>query len=118
MSKPSNPTEIARETLKQLMTRRVQPTPDHYEAIYHEIARTPDAERLHPGLRQIVEALAALPNQTPEKQRQIEALRQAVTTEDWPALPILLFTCIESQGQQMVLARSWSDLIRDLIRQW
>ncbi|MDR3410725.1 MAG: diguanylate cyclase [Formivibrio sp.] len=118
MSKPSNPTEIARETLKQLMTRRVQPTPDHYEAIYHEIARTPEAERLHPGLRQIVEALAAMPNQTPEKQRQVEALRQVAAAEDWPALPTMLFNCIESQSQKMVLARSWSDLIRDLIRQW
>ncbi len=118
MSKPSNPTEIARETLKQLMTRRVPPTPDHYEAIYHEIARTPEAERLHPGLRQIVEALAALPNQTPETQRQVEALRQTASTENWSAFPKLLFSCIENQGQQMALARSWSDLIRDLIRQW
>ncbi|MBS1156576.1 MAG: hypothetical protein H6R07_2500 [Proteobacteria bacterium] len=114
----SNPTEIARETLKQLMTRRVPPTPDHYEAIYHEIARTPDAERLHPGLRQIIETLAAQPNQTPEMQRQIETLRQIAIEENWPALPKQLFSCIENQGKQIALARSWSDLIRDLIRQW
>lgn len=32
------PYEIARETLKQLATRRLAPTPDNYLAIYDEIA--------------------------------------------------------------------------------
>ena len=118
MNKPSNPTEIARETLKQLMVRRVKPTPDHYEAIYHEIAQTPESERLHPGLRRIVESLATFPRQTPEMQKQLEALHQAALKEDWDALPKLLLTCVKNQGQEVTLNRSWSDLIRDLIQQW
>ena len=32
------PSEIARETLKQLAARRLAPTPDNYLAIYDEIA--------------------------------------------------------------------------------
>lgn len=118
MNKPSNPTEIARETLKQLMLRRVKPTPDHYEAIYHEIAQTPESERLHPGLRRIVESLATFPRQTPEMQKQLEALHQAAIKEDWDALPKLLLTCVKNQGQEVALTRSWSDLIRELIQQW
>ena len=118
MNKPIRPIDIARETLKQLATRRVVPTPDHYEAIYHEIAGTPEAERLHPGLRQIIEMLAALPGQTPEQQRQIEALRRSAQAEDWENFPQLLMACLQAQGQEMALTRNWSDLIRDLIRQW
>lgn len=117
-SPPSNPTELARETLKQLALRRVPPTPDHYEAIYHEVASTPEADRLHPGLRQIVEALAILPKQTPEMQKQLGELRKVAAAEDWQAFPNLLFGCIEGQNQDMVLTRAWSELIRDLIKQW
>ncbi|MDP2962729.1 MAG: GGDEF domain-containing protein [Sulfurimicrobium sp.] len=36
----TNPTDIARETLKTLATRRIAPTPENYQAIYHEIAGT------------------------------------------------------------------------------
>ena len=36
----TNPTDIARETLKLLAARRVAPTPQNYQKIYHEIAGT------------------------------------------------------------------------------
>ena len=38
MATLTNPSEIARETLKQLMTRRMAPSPDNYRTIYNEIA--------------------------------------------------------------------------------
>jgi len=113
-----NPTEIARETLKQLAVRRVAPTPDHYEAIYHEIARTPEEDRLHPGLRQLVESVEASPRQNAELQRQIRDIRKAASKEDWVNLSSSIIACIQSQGPQLQLTRAWSDLIRDLIRQW
>ena len=33
-----NPSEIARETLKLLASRRLAPTPDNYQALYDEMA--------------------------------------------------------------------------------
>mgnify|MGYP001609785993 FL=1 len=46
--KPSaNPSEIARETLRQLAMRRTPPTPDNYRALYDEIAGNSPAEPLH-----------------------------------------------------------------------
>ena len=38
MTTPTNPFEIARETLKLLAARRTPPTPDNYLTIYHEIS--------------------------------------------------------------------------------
>ena len=34
----TQPSDIARETLRQLALRRIAPTPDNYRALYHEIA--------------------------------------------------------------------------------
>lgn len=118
MTKLSNPTEIARETLKQLALRRMIPSPDHYEAIYHEIAQTPEAERTHPALKELIEALRQLPLQTPAITRQIEQISSAVNQEKWAEIPESIFKIISSQSEHSELSKAWSDLIRDLILQW
>lgn len=43
MASAKSPSEIARETLKLLATRRLPPTPDHYQALYDEVAGTTSA---------------------------------------------------------------------------
>lgn len=43
MSEPTNPSAIARETLRLLASRRIAPTPDSYRQHYLEIAGQPDA---------------------------------------------------------------------------
>ena len=69
MSKPSSPSEIARETLKLLMTRRMAPTPDNYRAIYGEIAgETEKADEAFPE-RELRTLLSTLPKEIPQQQR-------------------------------------------------
>ncbi|UXY13726.1 GGDEF domain-containing protein [Chitiniphilus purpureus] len=114
----SNPTEIARETLKQLAVRRIAPTPDHYEEIYHSIAGTPEAERLHPLLPELAGMMSTLPRQTPELRRNIDALREAGRNGEWSKIPELVLRAVQQQNGQAHLARGWADLIRELIRQW
>jgi diguanylate cyclase len=114
----SNPTDIARETLKQLTMRRVPPTPDHYESIYHEIAGTPDIDKLHPAIKELLATMGAFPRQTPELKRNIEQLHKQAGQASWASMPALIIRSIESQGGQTELSRSWADVIRDLIRQW
>ncbi|MEN9658599.1 MAG: hypothetical protein RL571_2064 [Pseudomonadota bacterium] len=118
MQKLSNPTDIARETLKQLTMRRVPPTPDHYESIYHEIAGTSDKDKLHPAIKELIASIDAFPRQTPELKRNIEQLHRHAGQSSWASMPALIIRSIESQGGQTELSQSWSDLIRDLIRQW
>ena len=43
MATPSNPSEIARETLKSLAARKLAPTPDNYAQAYQEISGTTPA---------------------------------------------------------------------------
>ncbi|WP_255989033.1 GGDEF domain-containing protein [Chitinolyticbacter albus] len=113
-----NPTDIARETLKQLAMRRILPTPDHYGEIYHAIAGTPESERIHPLLPILVAMLAGLPRQTPEIRRHIAAIQEAGRKEDWESIPPMLLHSVQQQGTQAQLTRGWADLIRELIKHW
>jgi diguanylate cyclase len=118
MEKLTNPTDIARETLKQLAMRRIVPSPDHYESIYHEIAQTSEADRQHPGLKELISALERSTPQSPEAKRQLEQLKRVIKREEWAALYDQLIRCIQSQGSTSELSKSWGELIRELILQW
>ena len=82
------PSEIARETLKQLAQRRLPPTPEHFRQIYDEIAGAssplPFPEL---PLRQI---LRIIPGQTPAQKRLLEQFESAVNQKDWTAMQTVL----------------------------
>ncbi|QNP60706.1 GGDEF domain-containing protein [Paenacidovorax monticola] len=79
-----SPSEIARETLKQLATRRLAPTPDNYQAIYEEISGAPSPAIFPEGpLRHIQRVL---PGQTPAQKRLLGQFETAITHKDWSAL--------------------------------
>ncbi|GHD60996.1 GGDEF domain-containing protein [Jeongeupia chitinilytica] len=118
MPAPTNPTDIARETLRQLMLRRIPPTPDHYAEIYDGIAETPDDERVPPLMREIDRSLHALPRQGQEFLRLIKQMRQSARLGEWQDVPPLVIRAIELQGGQAKLAMPWSDLVRELVRLW
>lgn len=58
MAESNNPTDIARETLKLLATRRIPPTPQNYQRIYDEITGTEPRE--DSGNGRLVAALRGL----------------------------------------------------------
>ena len=82
------PSDIARETLKQLATRRLAPTPDNYLALYDEIAGSRSAQPFPEGpLHQI---LRVLPGQTPAQKRLLGQFERAVSNKDWTSLQSVL----------------------------
>lgn len=111
----SNPSEIARETLRQLAMRRVAPTPDNYRKLYHEIAGTrPDDDALPEAF---VRKLAKrLPRDNAERQRNARQLDQALTDGKMKAAETALERYLEGLklGEQPV----WNELIASLLRQW
>lgn len=44
MAEITQPSEIAREALRRLASKRIPPTPDNYRTLYHEIAGTAGSE--------------------------------------------------------------------------
>ena len=77
MATLTNPSEIARETLKQLMSRRMAPSPDNYLAIYNEIAGIADKTN-GAADGEFRTLLLALPKETPAQQRLARQLDQSL----------------------------------------
>lgn len=82
------PSDIARDTLKQLSARRLAPTPDNFRRVYDEIAGAfspaPFPER---QFRQI---LRVMPAQTTPQRRLLDQLEKAVSAQDWQAMQAVL----------------------------
>lgn len=115
MTTPTNPFEIARDTLKQLAQKRIAPTPDNYQALYHEIAGTKVSKRNFP--ESYLRSLAgALPKASPDQLRLARQLDEAIRNEDWPAFQTHLSNFVAALVETQKLA--WADLISDLLRQW
>ena len=82
------PSDIARETLKQLAVRKLPPTPNNYQALYEEIAGHRSPAPFPDGpLRHI---LRVVPGQTPSQKRLLELFESAVDARDWSALQSVL----------------------------
>ncbi len=116
MATLTNPSEIARETLKQLMTRRMAPSPDNYRAIYNEIAGISDKPAGAFPERELKSLLLSLPKDTPVQQRLTRQLEQALKGENWEEYRKPLVDFIREHSSESELA--WSDLISDILRQW
>ena len=82
------PSDIARDTFRQLAARRLAPTPAHYQALYEEISgATTPAPFPEAALRKI---LRVMPGQTAVQQRLLGMLEGAIAQHDWTALQSVL----------------------------
>ena len=116
MAKFSNPSEIARETLKQLMTRRMPPSPDNYLAIYNEIAGIADRPAEIFPERELKALLLSLPKENPVQQRLSRQLDQALKASNWEDYRKAVVEFIAEHSSESELA--WGELITELLRQW
>ena len=116
MAKFSNPSEIARETLKQLMTRRMPPSPDNYLAIYNEIAGIADKPVEVFPERELKALLLSLPKENPAQQRLSRQLDQALKASNWEDYRKAVVEFIAEHSSESELA--WGELITELLRQW
>lgn len=116
MSSPlTNPSEIARETLKTLALRKTLPTPDNYAKIYAEIGGLPIED--DDGVLLVLKNIADRLSQQSGKSALVgNNLRKSLSAKDWNAYQAELEKLLPSgkEGQMVV---SWSELIRDLLRQ-
>lgn len=111
---PSNPSELARETLRLLAVRRIPPTPDNYRTLYNEISGTKDVDAFpEKPLRALA---AALPRQSPEQMRLGRSLDNALRLQSWDDYQGGLVDCITALSESQKLA--WSELIGELLRLW
>ncbi|MEQ1628872.1 MAG: GGDEF domain-containing protein, partial [Gallionella sp.] len=116
MSSPlTNPSEIARETLKTLALRKTPPTPDNYSKIYAEIGGLPVEE--NDGVLLVLKGIADnLARQSGKSALVGNNLSKSLSSKDWKGYQAELEKLLPVSKEGQMVA-SWSELIRDLLRQ-
>ncbi|MDP8568494.1 GGDEF domain-containing protein [Methylophilus aquaticus] len=104
--------EIARETIKQIAVRRVEPTPENYTQIYFEIAGKPVKDDAANAIRK---ALKQLPHDTLEQTNWINRWEKLLKQDSWQGLVELL---TESMQQQLNHSTKWPNALRTLLQGW
>jgi len=112
MAEFTQPSEIARETLRRLAMSKTPPTPDNYRTLYHEITGLPIPE-IFPerGLKAL---LAALPRENPDQTRFARQLELAIAGGNWDGIRA---TISDHLAKSCAPPLAWSTLIRDLVLQ-
>ena len=112
MSDAMQPLEIAREALRRLAMRQLQPTPENYRALYHEIAGT-KPEDLFPE-RALKLVCSTLPRLNQAQIEFVQRLESAVTSRSWSAISGSLVGLLRAQAAPQ---RKWTALLKDVFKQ-
>jgi diguanylate cyclase len=115
MSKSTqSPSDLARETLKTLASRKTPPTPGNYAKIYAEISGIASEENnsAEKVLRSVADRIEKTPKFTPVS----IALRKTIGAGDWEQCLKEIEKILPKTGGSETI-QSWTDLIRDLLRQ-
>jgi diguanylate cyclase len=73
--------ELARETLKQLIVRKLAPTPANYQSVFNEIGGLHSAPPF--PVEQLRKIAQDLPAKTPGQQKQRSLMEYSVTQRSW-----------------------------------
>ncbi|MDR0577642.1 MAG: GGDEF domain-containing protein [Candidatus Accumulibacter sp.] len=116
MATLTNPAEIARETLKQMMARRMAPSPDNYRAIYNEIAGVAENPADSFVEHELKSLLHLLPKENPAQQGLARQIGRAIEGRDWEGCRKSLADFIREHSGESGAA--WGELIADFLQQW
>ena len=112
MSEAMQPLEIAREALRRLAMRQLQPTPENYRSLYHEIAGT-KADDLFPE-RALKLVCSTLPRLNQSQIEFTQRLESAIASRSWSAISGSLVGLMRAQAAPQ---RKWTALLKDIFRQ-
>ncbi|HEX4328768.1 MAG TPA: diguanylate cyclase [Burkholderiales bacterium] len=111
-SSNTNPTEVARETIRRLAMERIAPTPDNYGRLYAEIS---GEEAIHPAAQALIDIgseLARLPGAGATAGR---AMLQSLKRQKWDEVKEQLQTLTRQPTGE---PPAWHVLLRDMLKQW
>jgi diguanylate cyclase len=118
MEQKNSPIELARQTLMQLVQRKLPPTPDNYRSVYDEISGVKSVDKS----LELGKSLEKVLYEAGKKQPKYVAVAQTITplieNQDWKKLEDQfhkLFTA--GAGNADVAEVNWSVLIRNLLKQ-
>lgn len=96
-SKNSNPSFIARETLKQLALLKVSPTPDNYHKLYDQIAGILPNQISAITAKMLIDLAKELPRHTPQLLNFANNLEQAANERNWTKFKSLMIKLVTNE---------------------
>lgn len=109
--------DVAREALRALVVRRLDPSPDNYRRLFNEIAgleAEPDYAAAEEALGRIS---SGFPRTSPELLRLAKGLERAVAKRDWAQYAGLINEATANLARHQSSAETWRLLINDMLRQ-
>jgi diguanylate cyclase len=97
MNAPLNPSDIARETLRQLATHRIAPTPDNYRDLYHRISGHGSSEEEEDLAGKLARFAEQLPRSGPHGAVRT-ALEKVLARRDWRSLSAILLALTQTDA--------------------
>ncbi|GAO36386.1 diguanylate cyclase [Sulfuricella sp. T08] len=111
----TNPTDIARETLKLLSVRRLLPTPENYQKIYDETSGKPSGVGNQGADQALQKILQGLAKKNPALSKTLALIDKAIGERDWKEFESGMSALVGQSGGEEA---SWANLIRELLKQW
>lgn len=111
-SLPLSALEIARETLRQLALKKLQPTPENYRTVFLEISGDPAISSFPDQELKAIQAV--LPRKNAKQIRFARQLEKAIAEKSWAGLQNAV---AELSAIQVGTEVSWPDLLRNLLQQ-
>lgn len=122
------PLTLARETLQQLSSQKIPPTPENYQKVYNQIAGISEHTDFSEATDVLRDLMSGLPRHTPDLIKFANALDQALEIKDWSQYKAifnkfietelnLVNKAIEHNVRTTESATSWGNLIEALVRQ-
>ncbi|MDO9050815.1 MAG: GGDEF domain-containing protein [Methylotenera sp.] len=118
MEQKNTPIETARQTLMQLMQRKLSPTPDNYRSVYDEIMGIKSIDESVELAKTLEKVLLEAGKQKPKYVVAAQAIAPLIEKGDWSKLEDQLRKLFPlGSGNADVGEANWSVLIRSLLKQ-
>jgi len=118
MEQKNSPIEAARQTLIQLMQRKLPPTPDHFRSVYDEIMGVKSVDQSTELGKTLEKVLQQAGKQKPKYIAVAQALNPLIEKGDWPKVEEQLTKLFPSSATSAsVEEANWSNVIRNLLKQ-
>ncbi|MCB5190839.1 GGDEF domain-containing protein [Methylobacillus arboreus] len=115
MQESASAIEIARQTLMQLASRKIPPTPDNFRAVYDEIAGVKSADSSTGLANALDEVLLVAGLQSPKYLVAAQAIKQSVESSNWQRFKEQLTGLLPQSGVSEEV--SWPTALRHLLKQ-
>jgi diguanylate cyclase len=110
--------DVAREALRALVVRKLDPSPDNYRRLFNEIAGVGESGEISVAEETLERIARDFPRTSPELLRLAKAMERSAGKRDWTQLAGLLHEANEAISRYYASAETWRGLLADLLQQF